>query len=313
MPSNAHAQQHGEFAIDWPHAAICPRPADIEQEVQLLLGESGQPPAQWRFVVQLRSQQDAGLQLTLQVITPGSQRQRELQVSTCEQAARAAAVLIAVAIDPTVVPNGVETTPSPSTPTQTPPNATPTQTPLSSRGHGVATETAEHTGWGIGASIGFDIARLPQPTAELSLRVVTRHRPLRLELLASWLAPTHLDVPEREQATLDLWAASAATRACMLTNLWGARIGPCAVARVGWIAGSASGVDRSLPRHTWLLSSGLAGAIEWPLTEGLLLDLVWGGEVSLVRPTFQIRSSTASHTLPALSTQVGLGLLVVFG
>lgn len=322
--------QASELQIEWAANTPCEAPPSLARDVEQLLGHAGQPPAGWRFVVQVRDRATdvgAALKLTLRVFTPTSQRQRVIDVESCEQATRTAAVLIAVAIDPTVAtvvtpePTAVETpgtttavTPAAVAAALVAPAATPTDDDAP-RQADAATQLAPPASnrGGIGAIVGLDIARLPHLTSELTLRAVIRGPWWRGELLGSWLAPRALSLPERDNAKLDLWAVSAATRGCVLTTLWRVHMGPCAIARVGWIRASSAGVDNNLPQNTWLWSAGLAGVAEWSLTKSLMLDLLWGGEMSLVRPTFRVRGSRASHTLPLLSTQVGLGLWVRFG
>lgn len=312
-PRNLCAQVANELPVEWADNPHCTRPSTLDAEVRHLLGTGTEAPSGWRFVIELSADAEHGspnLELLLRVNTPETQRQRRIAVTGCVEAARTAAVLIAVAIDPTVVPPVTATL---TTTNEVPATAVAVTTEAPSDNHETkSAEANDGTSWGLGASLGIDVARLPKPSLDVTLRGVARAPHLRFELLASWLPTAAEDVPERQQASLDLWAASIATRACVLADLWNVRVGPCALARIGMLHGNASGVDRNAPTTTWLLSTGLAGVIEWPLSQQLAIDLIWGGELSLVRPTFRVQGSSASHTLAALSTQVGVGVLAVF-
>jgi hypothetical protein len=250
----------------------------------------------------------------------GTEVMREVRHESCEQVARALALIGAVLIETSAPPNAKsEASPSaalvpaspPTTPTALPP---PAEVPLwpPSSPHGSWT-------WRTGPSVSLAIMSAVTPILLGGPRAgweLVGEEPLRRGGLILGLSLGHLATGTRPYG---VWQASLEWSALRLDacGLWRVteRLGaaPCLFMDAGELRGEGTNNAKDLRRGSLWLAPGLAGRVEWELFGPLMLRLEAGGFFPLWPPIFYIRRPDGGqqkvHDVPHAGLTMEAGLV----
>ncbi len=271
--STAAAQPRGPLSLTWDAPAGCPTRDEVIAAVERLRPHAFQRPATHPVVAEGRVSPDgARWSLSLTTRAADGAGTRALTADTCAEAADAAAVVLALAIDPT----SRRAPPSPPEPAA--PAARPDDGPrFVTRVHGA-----------------LDLGTLPAPAPGLGASAGFVWRWLRVELGATWFPSQR--APGAGGVSSDVGLVSGELRACA-TPL---RIGRVAAGACAGLAGGAMyaegvGFDRNRDGLTPWWSS-LAGLIvRVALTRALTVTALAEAGVTLGDPRFVAGDGAVLH------------------
>jgi hypothetical protein len=102
------AEAAGKVEFIWDAPSECPAPEVVTGKVEALLGGPVDAPRTRRVsaIARVRRGEDGRWEMRLYTVTPEETRERDLVDESCETLAEATAIVVATAIDPTVVVSG---------------------------------------------------------------------------------------------------------------------------------------------------------------------------------------------------------------
>jgi len=298
LGAGAAAQQGRRFNLMWQAPAGCPTEADVIREIDSLVANSAPPVQNITIAANASVESDrGGFTLTLIVRDVEGSHGRRLEAPTCEELGHAAALIVALAIDPALLatqsmPNGTTTfTPTgPSEPNATQlPNA-PSPIPTAARAESPATIVVPDTAkqplfWRLGLSAFASYNTLPGINLGTGIFGAIQTKSLRLELAASSLTAdkSSPNAPSRN-ATFSLYRI--APRVCWLVTekTWSA--GPCTGIELGRLSGSGHGVTNRQETKDFWRGSSLGALLELRVASSSLLGIFADLEVPWVTYQF---------------------------
>jgi len=236
--------------------------------------------------------------------------ERTIEAKTCDELLDAAALVIALAVDPTATlrrdpPPAGPPARAPSGPSRASPS--PPASPDPERRGGAVSPPA----FGVGVAQSADVGTLPSAAIGANLFVSVGRGAFRAELGAGFFPAQTKLVSGDVGGALSL--VTGAAKACALPNVGPLEIGGCAGVGFDRVAAVAVGagvlpVDTS---GTWPALDGEARAA-LPLTRWLAVRLSLGAHVALLRPSFAVAGAGEVHRPSAVSLRQTLGLELRF-
>jgi hypothetical protein len=251
------------FVFGWTAPEECPNQSwALESVLGFLRRRTVTANVDVRVVIKRSSVQPPRFEAKITTLGMGPPGERAFEGASCESVAQAAALMIAMAIDPTDVAETVA--------------------PVVSRPPG--------TLLGVGLTASGDIGSLPAPTLGVGGSITVHHNRLTIEGAGTaWLPRVELKGP-RSSSGGEIGLYTGNLRGCLdvfaLASA-GLNIGGCAAAELGVITGS--GVDlRNPASSSGLWAAALVGIELRPIAGTLRPYVLLEGGVPFVRPTFEI-------------------------
>lgn len=293
-PLRASAQSSNPelFRLSWLVPDECPSDSDVRQELQRLLGASTVSPGGRVDATARVSVVKGGFELEIALGQDDQLRTRRLAAPHCEELGHAAALIVALAVDPSLTIAGAEKlseivpAPCPAPPAAVEATS-PRPAPRCPVCPGCAAPRSDwHTAVLLAASISY--GELPQTLPRVSVGAAYRADPHWLELLLSGaFASTGF---RRDGRGATFWQWHASPRYCVQARFGTTRVGPCAVTEIGLIKGAGFGVEQPKTQRTWWFAPGLGVQADWRLPSGA--ELLVGGDLLLAatRTSFELDS-----------------------
>lgn len=298
--------------LEWNAPAGCPGAQQVLDAIQRLIGAQGAEGA-----AQLSVRGDVvarGQTLVLKLVwrTGNAQAERLMESSNCDELVRAAALVVALAADPSAPRDVGESSESeaaseaPSTrplvPPRRPPRSAPKRSPVNSAPAPLSTtdagdpttrdSAAEEQQAGaarqarrpaVRAQFALDAGSLPRAAEGVALSATSPLGPVLAQAELAMFIPQRKTVPE---GAADLWLGALSLRPCLPWSLARLRLQPCAVAEMDLLVGQGQSVDFRQGGAAWFPRFGvgiefgyrLSQAIAW-VADAWLLAGPW-------RPTF---------------------------
>jgi hypothetical protein len=254
-------------------------------------------------------QDPGGFILTLTVRDAEAERSRQLGAPTCEELGHAAALIIALAVDPTIIERRVDLEP----PTPYPTESSPAQRQRHCRLidlpvlHQAASgpSAIEPLFWRLGLGTFVSTGLLPGFFPGFGVLGAFQSRTLRLELAVSMLLSRVDDPSSGRGASFSLYRA--APRFCFVRAKKGVGAGPCGGIELGRISGQGFGaVSASEDSALWVAST-LGAIVEWRLGSSTLLSVTGDLGIPWRRDQFTW-NDVQLHRPSAVSGTLGLNL-----
>lgn len=324
-PAPGAPTQARRFELTWDAPLGCPSHAELTREVEGLIADtSGVSRAAPIFASASITQEPDGFALKLTLRDIEAERVRRIGAPTCEELGHAAALIVAIAVDPTILERRVD---PPATGNATnacsnapklfycrlrdlpaavnesraasqPDVAAPPQT----RSDPTMNEPLR---WRAGLGLFGSIGILPGLYPGLNILGALQSNAFRFELNASMLNARVEDEAAGRGANFSLYRASP--RACLLWTeaRWAA--GPCGGVRLGRISGTGYGVPNSKTQSAFWGETNLGATVELRLSASSLLSL--GADLGLPwwRDDFQLLGRSL-HQPSRLSANLGVNL-----
>jgi hypothetical protein len=266
----ARPAQAESFSLEWSAPEGCPAEQEVLVSLRELLGADPRSIAREPLEVRITVKQIAPNHwaLDLQTTSGDQQRTRHLEAPTCHELARAASVVMALAVDPERKhlrlgprPREEEAEAPPPPPPPEPPRPAPRR-PESERAR---------RAWGLGRlDLVGTIGQMPDPAlgAGLSGGIVVDS--LRLRLGAQAVLPQRTEVSEGKGGQIGM--ATGLLEACFVLAQSPVRLGPCVGVEAGALWAHAFGVTQE--------GSGAGPWVAIAVGEELALPLL--GQLSVV-------------------------------
>jgi hypothetical protein len=275
--------------VAW-HAPPCATESDFRARLERVLHKDPEQPAEdLALSVQIREQASAGFELVVRARQGGAALERVLEPKTCADALEAAAVVVALAVDP----NSKVETRSPESPR----------------------EASRHASLTVRSALlgGVALRELPQTAPFLSADTGLDFRDFSASLEAFWIAPERARLASDAAGRGgDIGAFGGGLSACYVPVQGTGRLSTCLTAQVGaWTSKGSAVLHPEAKLEPWL-SAGARVRYLVPLGYrlGVLLqaDATWLGS----RPSFFLNDLGTVFTPPTFGARFGSGLQLRF-
>lgn len=298
-PLQASAQSGGPelFRLSWSVPDGCPSDSEVRQELQRLLGASTASPGGRVDATARVNAVNGGFELEIALGQDDQLRTRRLSAPRCAELGHAAALIVALAIDPSLtLAEGARTETleklSEVVPAPCPAAPAPVKAVSSERatrcptcpGCAPATMPDWHTA--VLAAVSISYGELPQPLPRVSVGAAYRAEPHWLELSLSGAFASTGFRGDGRGATLWQWYATP--RYCVQARFGTTWVGPCASTEVGLIKAAGFGVEQPKTQRTWWVAPGLGLQADWRLQSGARLLVGADLLVAATRTRFQL-------------------------
>lgn len=259
--------------LDWTAPPECPDGGAVRAQVRRLT--AGTPTRHLRARASIVAGPEAGWTLALTTEVDGTTGERTLSATSCQSLADAAALMLALILNPDLA---VTTPPSEQEASIPPP---PPPTPALRR----------HRLWRIGAQAGMQKGMLESASPYYALWVGVGTGRLSVRLAPGLTLPR--DVFVRDQPALGgrLWLATLAGLGCWAAVSGAVEVSPCAGVEVTRLAGRGLGTSTVSSSYLYWSSAELALFAGLPVGHGILVEVGAVGLVALHRPAFYLTES----------------------
>ncbi len=300
------ADQAGALTFSWQAPASCPSRGQVSGEIARLLGGIIRVPQGGDITARAVVEHGLTWSLAMDTELAGRPGRRSLEAASCQDLANAAALIIALMIDPDAVAAHA-TTPQPAAapPPVTAPPATATAPDRKPR-------VVEFL---VGILAAGSYGTLPSIDAGLGGGIGLQGRRWRAELRGSyglrrdqkaWAA-----APAGAYGQFNFWAVAFA--ACFNVGSESLAFGPCADAEVGVTSAKGFGVSQSLPADTLWSALGAGGYAAISLGHHLDLPLHLDVLAPLRRSEFVFKNEPERvFQAPAVGVRVSAGIELRF-
>ncbi len=306
------------LSLDWSAPPECSERERILSQVRAILGPT--PPARERIEVQAEARPTPGGRWTVRLVVKG-EGQRELQAESCEAAADATALILALMIDPTraaAAPPAPAPTPAPRTPSPAPAPAPapPAPSPAPAPAPPAPSPAPAPVGLlGIRASVGGDLGTLSPANIGGELALFTTLRRVRLELAGTYWATATATASARPSEGADLGLATVAGRAGYLFAVRRLTLAPLVGVEGDVLRGAGFGGIGQAHQNAFLAAVVVGAMASYPVWWRLSVTLTVEGVVPLARPAFvvDLPSGAAEFTIERPGPVLGRAFLGVEG
>lgn len=300
-------------SIAWEAPAGCPDGAEVERRAAALLaGSLRAAPPELRFRFAVRAEAGRWVLEGVQEGAAGSGA-RTLRASECAALAEAAALLVALAVDPTLPPAPEDRVVEPVTVVPPPPPLQDVPKDRSEEGPAEAAPAPEPTPMALaepspsppppgveaparrvrgalGLQAGLGLGALPRPAALLRLVGGVRWRALRVGGRASVWLPREAPAPTRPEVGGRFWLASGGVQVCGVARPARRVEFPlCAAFELGLLTGRGTGTLHVARTARALWAAVAAGpAISVEVSRRVAVMAAVEGLVMVVRPHFEV-------------------------
>jgi hypothetical protein len=284
--------------LDWSAPEGCPDREAVLVEVLKLAGAKAASAHHLKAHATIRAAEGTGFFLSLLTELEGVKGGRTLSGVSCESLSDAAALMLALILNPEVATKALP--------------AAPAEKPAEEPAPSAATiATAEHhrpgarTTWLVGAHGGAQVGVLEDlsPSIALSLGI-------GLGRFAMRLVPTFTP-PQKIYAEAGLggrlWTVGGAAFGCWATPLTWPVLTPCLGLEVTWLQGRGLGVMHSRDASVYWVSGELALFAGLPLGRGLMLEVGAIGLLPFSRPSVYLEDGQTPVSRPAVLGFKALG------
>lgn len=309
FPPPAHGQS--ALDLDWTAPAGCPDRAEVLAHVHRLVPA---PPSASLAVRASVREVDEGFRVELEMQGSASGA-RTLRASTCASVARATALVIALALDPSasLEPEDEPPPPPPFVPPPRPePPPKPAQPPRSPAPTGSEPDGLHPF---VVATVGAERALLPDVAPNVALGFGVTYGPLRADLGLRITPARSTSLTTVPGAGVSIGAVDLALRACARLVDRSVALHGCAAARGVRFSGEAFGVTESYREQAYTLAIEPGFVARFPARGRFALELDIALVVPLTRPDFvvtRLGTDLSTFRVPALGGRGGIGGSVRF-
>ncbi len=268
VAGEAHSQQGAPLTLEWKAPPACPARDDVRRRVEELLGG----PVETRLGRPLRASgtvipDGERFELRLRTEDGGLQGERVLHGASCQEVTSAAALIVALAVDPKAVaateaqaatPPAAGVPAATASPAAAPPVAPPPPSLVPPPDH--ESGASVPVTFGVDADVAADLGSLPGFAVGPSLGGALGLGRVRFGLAATYFAPRFANAPAvtgKGTRGADVSLVVAGLSGCYLLAPGAVEVGACAELEGGARFASGSGFDTSNDATTpWLAAGG---------------------------------------------------------
>ncbi len=279
----AQARAAEGVSLSWTAPPSCPTRDDVLLDVESILRDSGARHGVDATAVVTRAASGDRWSVELAISSHQGAGERVFDASSCEQLARAVALIVALAVDPTRTVVAKPEAPPPPPP---PPPASPSLGPA--------------LRLGIFASGVTEVGTLPELAVGFEGGLALRYGRGRLDGYASLWGSQRAADPLRPAQGVDLALVGAGGRACVAvlrTRNLGADLSPCLGLDLQRMVGEGYGTGATAFTQDGVWTTGRAGVLgSWFLLPSLAVRVSADVLAPLARPSFVVLGADGSVT-----------------
>jgi hypothetical protein len=309
------------LVLRWRAPRGCPSEGEVIAAVTRLLGRPVEDPSPRRVAVARIRRARRGWSLRITVSTGATRRHRALAGDTCDEVSEAAALVLALAIDPDVAARPAGPPDPPPTPPPAvsiaPPSAPPTAPPPAPAPPAIPPSTPPRVapslrGFARLEALG-DLGAQPALTWGATLVVGLSVRAFRAELSATYFGPQRALVrPGDPTQGGDISLVAGSLRGCLAAPIGPVDLGGCAGAELGVQSGAAFGVNRPSRGEALWVALPLAATLRRSLSRRFGVHVEAGASIPLLRRQFAIEGLGAVFRPAPITVRASLGAEVMF-
>jgi hypothetical protein len=255
-----------------------------------------------------------GYRVVLQAQSASRRAERTVSLPTCAEAQKAAALLVALTLDPEAaevkpLPDAAPSPPPEQVAPPAPPAEAPRAPPPAPPVQPASTEPSPALGLELSLHAVLEPALLPEPTGGLAAGAGVRLGRYALAATGLYLLGREVDAPDHPTARAEARLWTAGLSLCRFHALGRAvELAPCLAAELGDFAAKAEGVARR--RRDSALFATIDAGVLLAVSVGRGFAVLAGvaGLVPLQRPVMEFRDIGPVHTVPAWSIRGSVGV-----
>lgn len=317
-PAFAMPHDTGPLDLEWIAPSGCPTRDAVLDDVARILGPKKTPLARVAARAVLFRGEDARWHVVITVSGQGA-GERALEASSCEEVTNAAALVLALRVDPSSfapemalpsppsassAPPLAEAPASPSSAVLPPPPAPPAPAPseqpapiadpLSFPHQPPAPNSPSRFGILVGAAVAAGVGALPSADMGIEVTATLKRGRLRLEPLFGTSLVQHADVagPTQEGASLRL--ARGGLRGCYAALDRRLALSGCIIGEIDWFWADGYGATTPENANAGEVAFGAGALATWRLTRSVVLRAQVEGLVTVSPPTFVVDDSAGN-------------------
>lgn len=308
-----------ETSLSWIAPQGCPSRADVLTEVRRLLGDTSEDPFPLaRAEIALAG--PSGFRLTIWIQRDPAGPPRTVDAPNCAELGDTAALIFALAINPSAVASAARL-PSPAVPSAPPPPPAPGGTAAAVEAPAAPQGAAPLTQPGAGPALrghlmlGGDVGTFAGPAPALWAGASFTRGILRFEAAALLVWGGRMVSPPAPTKGGDFWLAGGTLLACyegrlMHGVLRNVGVAACAGVEAGGIVATSFGVaQRGQAGAPWVAPVG-EGLLRWAFSRRWALRLDLSIAVPVVRPSFELEGLGRIYMPGPIAGRVGAGFEV---
>jgi hypothetical protein len=325
--------ESGPFRLEWSAPSGCPSGLDVLTRIEALLGLPVSEVLRAPLTARGRVRQTDGerFDLSLETFQAEQRFTREMQAPSCGELADAAALVLAIAVDPDLSerlsPGTAAAAPSASEPaTPVPPataapapapEASAPNSPPSNRRPPVTPEvfveperkpSAVKLGFLGAAGVVADLGSVASFALGPALTFGLRFDAFELDVEGTWLPPRRSLVPENPEKGGDISLLTATLRPCGLLRGRPFEPGLCGALDLGDIWGTGFGTLSQTTRHSFWVAAGGSLFTRYSVSRRFALRLSAGLLFPLQATEFSLENVGTVYAVPDLVARFGFGV-----
>jgi len=304
VPAAAAQESAPRFELGWRAPAECPEEAAFRALVLRLAGDGARPETELVAKVDIERNEAERFKLTLQTQSDGQSGTRVLEASSCSAVVDAAALTLALILNPEAV---VEARAEPASE----PRVAPPPPPAPKR-EPVAPSPGPRVRFVGGAGLGVVVGEMPSVGPDVALGLGLGVGDAWAWLWASYSPEQHASVEDRPDAGGSLWLASALTLGCWDVENSSLVVAPCIGLELSRLQGTGEGITDPQDAAIHWTSPAFGLTVQGDLARRLALRLSALGFVPLERPRLFLEEIGDVHRPAPIAGRVRLSLLVDF-
>lgn len=320
----ASARAEAPLDLSWTAPPSCPSREAIIAEVERLL--ASRAPRSSRVTARATiTKARADYHLRMVVQGANGERARALDAPTCEELCDAAALILAIAIDPSAADPPAKPSPAPAPsiappkPTEPverrapPPSVPVRRTPPPPARVAPPVVIAEPMSLRLVAMVGADQGTFVGATPSLRVGAAFVAPPLRIELLGMFTWGGRIAAPMLPSAGGEMLRAGGALAGCFERSLdpgdkGAPRASICGGFEGGVIFGTSYGVTSPGSATAPWLAPTVYGVVRWPVRRALAVRFDLGIAVPIVEASFVVRGLGTVHRVSAVTGSGDIGI-----
>ncbi|WP_438010008.1 hypothetical protein WME89_15935 [Sorangium sp. So ce321] len=331
--------------LDWIAPGACADREPVLAEIEQRLGRPAAAHGGARLKARAEASQNerGSWDLHLTTTLGEATRSRDLHGETCAELASAAALIIALAIDPEAVARGpasaepgagaapgagegaepdqtgapdavpaADALPEATSPPAPDPGAPAASAPVEARpSPGVAPSPGPRLRGALRALGVLDTSALPAVAPGAGIAAGALIGPVRVELSIAYFGAQQALI---EATTMggDVWLIAGGLRVCYATRHHAFELGPCAGIEGGVMSAAGFGVAAPGSNRALWLAPQLGALATYALSDGVRIPLAVDALLPLVRDDFVLVGIGSVHRIPAATLRASLGVEVRF-
>jgi hypothetical protein len=303
------AQQPPPIQLTWTGPEACSDNGEVLAQIDLMLGATTARASAQPIVADATAERlsDGRWRVTLRTRSGDTEGERTLEDADCDAIRKAAALLLALMIDPNAAPPS-DAPPAPPPPPSPPPKPVPEPRPVRRRAPRPVPRRAEPM-FSVGVDGVVDAGSLPAWAygGRLTFGVATSHASLELRSTL-WLPRTQVSASSPSAGGRFTMAEQAIALCGGSDRTRRLAVGVCAGPALVWMRGTGFGVTDPGSASALWPAAFVEGAAQIGLTRGLALRAAVGASASWLTPTFAIRQVGTIHTPHAGVARAALGV-----